>query len=190
MYLVYLLVGTLLLTGISFVRYTTTGSDGDSANVAADGVTVAHASNTMIEMFHLTSDSLEASEFQFSVSSQNSEVAIQYGVIVTLNEALSNGVSMMLDNTPYPAGDETTFTFENASVFSAGNSNSQHIRRPLSAIMRLLAMNPQGRSPFPSVQNRLIKVGKAIKLPNIAVICLSVVPSRRSIDYALCRNKQ
>ena len=85
-YMIYLLICTFLLTGVSFARYIATGKG-----------------------------------FSFTVSNKNSEVAIRYDVIVTLNEPLPEGVSMTVDGKPCP-GSGTVFSFPNAGVFSAGSS--------------------------------------------------------------------
>ena len=122
-YLMYLLIGAFLLTGVSFARYISTGSGQDGARVAAGKVTVSHDPNTMIEMSRPDDDGSVTRQFAFNVSNQNSEVAIRYDVIVNLSEPLPNGVSMMMDNTPCSESAQTVFTFKNAGVFPAGNSD-------------------------------------------------------------------
>lgn len=120
-YMIYLLICTFLLTGVSFARYIATGSGSDGARVAAGAVEVSHDSNTKIEITRPTDDAPVTKGFSFTVSNKNSEVAIRYDVIVTLNEPLPEGVSMTVDGKPCP-GSGTVFSFPNAGVFSAGSN--------------------------------------------------------------------
>ena len=125
-YLAYLLIGASLLTGMSFARYITTDGGADSARVAAGTIKVTYDENTTaIEMTRPENDNFETDSFQFHVSNPNSEVAIRYDVIVSLNEPLPNGVTMQMDGTDGSTDDQKTFTFENAGVFSAGTPETQ-----------------------------------------------------------------
>lgn len=121
-YLAYLLVCTLLLTGVSFSSYITSANGSDNARVAAGVVTVHYDDNTNnIEMTRPSNDGVRTERFDFSVSNGASEVAIRYDVVVTLDQALKNGVTMQLDGgTGAISDDKKTYTFSNAGTFAAG----------------------------------------------------------------------
>lgn len=125
-YLAYLLIGASLLTGISFARYITADGGADNARVAAGTIKVTYDENTTtIEMTRSENDNFVTDLFQFHVSNPNSEVAIRYDVIVTLNEPLPNGVTMQMDGMNASEASQKTFTFKNAGVFSAGATETQ-----------------------------------------------------------------
>lgn len=126
-YLAYLLVCTLLLTGVSFSRYISSASGRDNARVAAGVVTVRYDDNTNnIEMIRPSNDGVRTERFNFSVSNGVSEVAIRYDVVVTLDQALKNGVTMQLDDgTGSVSDDKKTYTFPNAGTFEAGVSGTK-----------------------------------------------------------------
>lgn len=121
-WLAYLLVCTLLLTGVSFARYITTASGSDAARVAAGLVTVSYEeSTTAIQMDRPTNDGLKKEDFMFTVSNGSSEVAIQYDVVVTLDKPLGDGVTMTLDGqTGTETGDRKQYEFTNMGTFAAG----------------------------------------------------------------------
>lgn len=120
-WLAYLLVCTLLLTGVSFARYITTADGSDAARVAAGLVTVGYdESKTAIQLVRPSGDGVLTENYEFTVSNGSSEVAIQYDVVVTLNKALGEGVTMTLDGQP---GTETDggkqYEFTNMGTFAA-----------------------------------------------------------------------
>lgn len=125
-YLAYLLVCTFLLTGVSFSRYISTSNAGDSARVAKGVVTVSYDENTELKLERPTDDGTLTENFQFHVSNSVSEVAIQYDVVVTLNQSLGDGVTMTLDGM---AGTEKNegreYEFPNMGTFAAGVSGSK-----------------------------------------------------------------
>lgn len=124
--LAYLLVCTLLLTGVSFARYTSGTGGTDTARVAAGCVEVHPSDSTTVELTRPKNDGVETADFSFSVSNGNSEVAIRYDIIVTLDKPLPDGVTLALDgNTGSPAPDEKSYTFAGAGVFPAGPQASQ-----------------------------------------------------------------
>ena len=122
-YVGYLLVGTLLFTGASFARYVYRTSAGDGARTAAfvvsasavspwtDGTIVPNGQNT----------------YTFQVSNSRggsvSQVAVSYGVTVTLSQPLPQGVTLLLDGeTGVVSG--SSYVFRNAGVFQAGTSST------------------------------------------------------------------
>ena len=123
-YLSYLVVCTLLLTGVSFSSYLSTTNATDSARVAAGIVSVTYDSATVIEMERPTMGDMVTKQFHFSVSNQVSEVAIRYDVVVTLGEALPKGITMELDGKPCSGNTDNTYTFSNMGTFEAGTSTS------------------------------------------------------------------
>lgn len=130
-WLAYLLVCTLLLTGVSFARYTVTNSGDDTARAAAGQVTVDWADNTNITLAASSTDGAEAS-YTFSVSNNGSEVAIQYDVVVTMQEPLPQGVTMKLDGESCTKSDESTgeavYEFSDVDIFEAnGDRTNNHI---------------------------------------------------------------
>ena len=131
-YMIYLLICTFLLTGVSFARYIATGSGSDSARIAAGTVEVSHDSNTKIEITRPTDDAPVTKGFSFTVSNKNSEVAIRYDVIVTLNEPLPEGVSMTVDGKPCPALAQFS-PFQMPASLAPAATRSKHIQYPLPA---------------------------------------------------------
>lgn len=128
-YLAYLLVCTLLLTGISFSRYVSASDSADSARVAKGAVTVSYDENgTAVELIRPWNDGILTEEFHFRVSNSASEVAIRYDVVVTLNEALKNGVTMKLDGkTGTVKNDGKEYEFSDMGTFEAGvNETNTH----------------------------------------------------------------
>lgn len=128
----YLLVCTLLLTGVSFARWCT-GADGtDTARVAAGCVTVQYdPSNTTLSLERDSVDDVKTQEFAFRVINPGSEVAIQYDLVVQLDEALPEGATLTL----YRVGTDTPlallgpdsgaeWTIPNAGIFEAGTARS------------------------------------------------------------------
>lgn len=125
-YLAYLLVCTLLLTGVSFSRYISTANAGDSARVAKGVVTVSYDENTELKLERPTDDGTLTENFQFHVSNSVSEVAIRYDVVVTLDKALGNGVTLTLDGRPGTVKNGgIEYEFPNMGIFAAGVSDSK-----------------------------------------------------------------
>lgn len=131
-WLAYLLVCTLLLTGVSFAHYITTANGGDTARVAAGLVTVNYEeSDTEIRLERPTGNSVETKNFEFSVSNGSSEVAIRYDVVVTLGTSLEAGITMKLDGqtgslTPNSDGSDGSveYVFSNVGTFAAGENKT------------------------------------------------------------------
>lgn len=126
-YLAYLLVCTFLLTGVSFSRYISSANGSDSARVAAGGITVNYSDNTNIELVQPTDpdNQTETAEFSFTVSNSASEVAIRYDLVLTLDQALPDGVTMALDGRPCSGNSNNTYTFSKAGEFEAGETQTK-----------------------------------------------------------------
>ncbi|MGI5958072.1 MAG: hypothetical protein ACOX60_01470 [Massiliimalia sp.] len=124
--LIYLIVCTLLWTGVSFSSYISSANGSDKARVAAGIVSVSHNSNIVIELKCPDdgADKTVTNQFNFSVSNGASEVAMQYDVVVTLDKALPNGITMKLDGKPYSGNTGNQYTFSNAGTFEANKHQS------------------------------------------------------------------
>ena len=134
-YLAYLLVCTFLLTGVSVSCYISSANGSDSARVAAGVVTVSYHDNTTVEMSRDGEDSLQTKDFSFSVSNEQSEVAIRYHLAVKLDQPLPSGVTICLyknDGTePICTFDNksgTQFTTPDAGVFEAGGQETDQYK--------------------------------------------------------------
>lgn len=127
-YLAYLLVCTLVTTGISFSRYAVTNSSGMSLRVEDFSMTAtAYGAATYGTGNALTIDcnsSQTVQSYQFVVSS-GSGVSVSYDVVVTLSQALPAGVTMTLDGYSGTAAG-TSYTFYNIGSFSPGSSSHMH----------------------------------------------------------------
>ena len=121
--LAYLLVCTMLATGLSFSRYATTDGDSDAAQVAAGALSVSGGGN---KTFDLDCNNGSTSQsYSFTVHNRDggktSQAAIEYDIVVGLSQALPDGVTMELDGqTGYAS--RTTYTFS-GGTFAAGSSD-------------------------------------------------------------------
>lgn len=125
-YLLYLLVVSFLLTGMSLSRYVTATSGGDTARVAGTAVsTQVTQGNGSIA---LTQPGATAG-YSFSVTNSRggtiSQVALQYDVIVEVGEPLPAGVELRLDGKTGQLDPEgKTYTFVDVGTFGAGNEDT------------------------------------------------------------------
>ena len=122
--LAYLLVCTMLATGLSFSRYAVADSDSDAAQVAAGALIVSGGGN---KTFDLDCNNGSTSQsYTFTVTNQaggkTSQVAIEYDIVVRLSQALPDGVTMKVDGY-LGKGSGTTYTFS-GGTFAAGSSDS------------------------------------------------------------------
>lgn len=98
-YLSYLLVATLLFTGVSFSKFATSSSGWDSARVAQFSVTTAVADGQKQELDLDLSTAAETKSDHYTFTVKNdSEVRVAYTVTVTLpsETKLPTGVSMTM----------------------------------------------------------------------------------------------
>lgn len=143
-YLVYLLVCTFLLTGVSFSRYISTSTAGDSARAAKGLVTVSYdEGSTKVEL----SNDVIAKDFSFSVSNGDSEVAIRYDLVIELDEALPDGVTMKLDGDVCSGTAGNTYHFSNVGKFEAGVPETN--THTLSFIGDFAVYNTDGSVTYP-----------------------------------------
>lgn len=122
--LAYLLVCTMLATGLSFSRYAVADSDSDAAQVAAGALRVSGSGN---ETFDLDCNKGTTSQsYSFTVHNRDggktSQAAIEYDIVVGLSQALPDGVTMTLDGHT-GSGSGTKYTFS-GGTFAAGSSDS------------------------------------------------------------------
>lgn len=115
----YLLVCTLLLTGVTVSKYTILSNDDDSAKAAGCEITVSGG--------YLSGEIVygrgEKNDFQYDFFVKGeTEVAMEYDVIVDLGRELPEGMKMTLDAINYPEYDEGKYVFEKAGIFEAGEA--------------------------------------------------------------------
>lgn len=120
-YLSYLLIATLLFTGVSFSKYATTGSADDSAQVALVMLDAGKESDPVdMEIMN----GVTQSACQFYVTNGDSEVALEYTITISLPEALPTGVTMALLDAQGSectlVNPENTYTYTYTSTFAAG----------------------------------------------------------------------
>lgn len=125
--LAYLLLCTLLLTGVSFSRYITgTGAD-DQARAAAWEVEVSYTGDSTEQtMERPADDGLETVSYPFTVTN-HSETALQYDLEIQLDKSLPNGVTAELDGNAisFSEGNSTVCTVPNAGSLAAESDASQ-----------------------------------------------------------------
>lgn len=121
----YLLVCTLLLTGVTVSKYTILSNDDDSAKAAGSEITVS-GSDWSGEIVY---GEREKNDFQYNFSVKGeTEVAMEYDVIVDLGGELPEGMKMTLDGTRDGISEaeyddnEGKYVFENAGIFEAGET--------------------------------------------------------------------
>ncbi len=124
-WLCYLLVATMLCTGVTFAKYTSTASGSDSARVAKWGVVVAPVADDTTVTINEENESTEdqSRSYEFTVTSE-AEVSLEYKLEVVFPEALPTGLSIQMDDKDATAtsADKTTFTFAGGTI-AAGDSD-------------------------------------------------------------------
>lgn len=115
-YVVYLLVATVIFTGVTFSGYIAKTTGGDDARTAKYDVSVSSISG---EALTLAPDT--PASYTFSVTS-SSEVAVEYDLVISLPNALPEGVVLSLKRGDTPvtvAVDGTVYTVLGAGEFTA-----------------------------------------------------------------------
>lgn len=120
-WLTYLLVCTLLFTGVSFSRYSTSADGTDTARTAAGRIEVQCSQDTTLA---LDADTQEAF-LVFSVSNPGAEVAIRYDVEVKLDEPLPAGVTLTLDDNSSQPEADNRYLFSQVGCFAPGTPDTQ-----------------------------------------------------------------
>ena len=126
-----ILFAALLATvsGVSFAKNLSSSTGGDNAQVSALIMDLRVSSSD-----HLTIDcglEITTAEYSFTVSNtkdgKTAETSFKYDVIVTLPEALPEGISITVDGTSGTASsDGKTVTFTEVGRFAAGNSQTHN----------------------------------------------------------------
>lgn len=126
-----ILFAALLATvsGVSFAKNLSSSTGGDNAQVSALIMDLRVSSSD-----HLTIDcglAITTAEYSFTVSNtkdgKTAETSFKYDVIVTLPEALPEGISITVDGTSGTASsDGKTVTFTEVGRFAAGNSQTHN----------------------------------------------------------------
>lgn len=125
--LAYLLLCTLLLTGVSFSRYITGTGAGDQARAAAWEVEVTYTGDSTEQtMERPAEDGLETVSYPFTVTN-HSETALQYDLEIRLDQSLPEGVTAELDGKPisFSEGSNPVCTVPNAGSLAAESDASQ-----------------------------------------------------------------
>ena len=119
-YLSYLLLCSLLLTGLSFARYVAQAEE-QKANLSAAGFSV-QAEAEMESPSYTWNGGGRKAEYSFTVSN-NGQVAVAYDVEVAFDQPLPEGISVTLDSqTGSLSADGKTVLFS-AGPLLKGNSN-------------------------------------------------------------------
>lgn len=129
-WLSYLLIATLLFTGVSFSRFAATASVSDSVTVAGFGISGAEV--TTADTLSIEMPGSPTTSYIFTVSnvanSKVSQVSMRYKILLTFPQALPDGVSVSLAPTSSPldpcsfSKSNNTYTFTAFSDFAAGVS--------------------------------------------------------------------
>lgn len=119
-YLTYLLVVTLLFSGVTLSGYVSSASGSSSAGTAKFDVQAAAdgwENGTSVALTHETVDSTNTKNYKFQVSN-NSEVTITHSVRIKLGTALpASNLTITLDGTAFtPGNTEQTFAFGQLSA--------------------------------------------------------------------------
>lgn len=129
--LVIVFATLLAAVGVSFAKNLLSSSGGDNAQVSVLIIDLKGSSSD-----NLTIDcgqGIKVAEYDFAVTNtkdgKTAETSFKYDVIVTLNEALPNGLSITVDGkSGTVSSDEKTVTFTDVGRFAAGNSQKhEHI---------------------------------------------------------------
>ena len=129
--LVIVFATLLAAVGVSFAKNILSSSGGDNAQVSVLIIDLKGSSSD-----NLTIDcgqGIKVAEYDFAVTNtkdgKTAEMSFKYDVIVTLNEALPNGLSITVDGkSGTVSSDEKTVTFTDVGRFAAGNSQKhEHI---------------------------------------------------------------
>lgn len=125
--LAYLLLCTLLLTGVSFSRYITGTGAGDQARAAAWKVEVSYTGTFADQtMKRPSDDGVETVSYPFTVTN-HSETALQYDLEIQLDQSLPEGVTAELDGKAisFSEGNSIVCTVPNAGSLAAESDASQ-----------------------------------------------------------------
>lgn len=124
-YLVYLIMCILLLTGVTYSGYITGMTESDAASVASGLTEIVFDSDTVIEMEYQAGEGNEVTEnYNFTVSNGKSEVAVQYDIVVTLERTLPDGISVKLDGINCSGNNSNKYTFSDIGSFTAGEKKT------------------------------------------------------------------
>lgn len=122
---VLLLLVMVFCASMTISKYVTMGSGSDNASVAKFDVVVTPGANSSLSIN--LNNSQTAATYSFSVKN-NSEVKIQYDVVVTFQEALPSGITLTLDGSAYTSSSSSkVFTFANKTLSYGGASKSHSL---------------------------------------------------------------
>lgn len=122
-YLLYLLMATVLFTGVTIARFTTSVSGSSAARVARFEVS-ADTNAPATAVLDCAGANTSVS-YDLTVTSE-SEVTVKYDVIVKLGKALSTGVTMTLGGKAPSSVSGSTYTFTDVGTIAAGGGEKTH----------------------------------------------------------------
>ncbi len=119
-----LTVAVILTTGATFARYSSSVSDWAGARVAKFEVSMNAQGSDITLNGAATQDDEMSGTYGFTVSS-NSEVAVEYDIVIEFTKAPPEGLSLQIDDSTVQAADGTTTAFSfDGGTFAPNDSNS------------------------------------------------------------------
>lgn len=122
-YLSYLLITTVLLTGVSTSKFASTHSISDNARIAVvelAGDKVDGQSTALDVGESIVDPNALVTSYSFYVTNQSSEVALEYSIVVTLPKALPAGLTMTM--TPDGEAAEEAASVQNNTYLFSGST--------------------------------------------------------------------
>ena len=129
--LLCLVLATTHLASNLYAKYTANDSGSDSARVAVWNVEASGASvsNVKIDLATADTDTSTVSKTYALTVTNKSEVASNYDIIVVFDKALSDEITLKLDNgtiTGTKTADKKSFVFSNVGQLGVGNTSATH----------------------------------------------------------------
>ena len=128
--LLCLVLATTHLASNLYAKYTSSDSGGDSARVAVWNVEASgsSASDVKIDLATAATNNSTVSDTYALTVTNKSEVASNYDIIVVFDKALSDEITLTLDDgakTATPT-DKKEFVFSNVGQLGVGNTSAAH----------------------------------------------------------------
>ena len=116
------LVSTYMMSGL-YARYISSGRGDDTARVAKFDVKAQGGSDVTISVSDTEADT---GAYTLTVTN-DSEVAVRYDIVITLNQALPNYLAVSLNDTaPSVSDDKKTLTFSTVGKLAANGATAEH----------------------------------------------------------------
>ena len=115
-------------SGVSFAKNFSSSTGGGNAQVSTLIIDLRVSSSDNLTIDY--GQEITTAEYNFTVTNtkdgKTTETSFKYDVIVTLPEALPQGISITVDGTSGTASDGKTVTFTEVGRFAAGNSQTHN----------------------------------------------------------------